>query len=102
MRVTSDDVWPPGFRFHPTDEELVLYYLKRKICSKRIKLDCIAELDVYKRDPEELPGICLLFRFHQVDCRSRLISALIRVFRFPYVVDTLLCLLPGFSSDSMR
>ncbi|PQM33823.1 NAC domain-containing protein 83 [Prunus yedoensis var. nudiflora] len=24
---------PPGFRFHPTDEELVLQYLKRKVFS---------------------------------------------------------------------
>ncbi|CAM8903236.1 unnamed protein product [Rhodiola kirilowii] len=22
---------PPGFRFHPTDEELVVHYLKKKI-----------------------------------------------------------------------
>ncbi|XP_059631508.1 NAC domain-containing protein 17-like isoform X1 [Cornus florida] len=49
------DSWPPGFRFHPTDEELVLYYLKRKICRLRLKLDIIAETDVYKCDPEELP-----------------------------------------------
>ncbi|XP_052176187.1 NAC domain-containing protein 17-like [Diospyros lotus] len=48
--------WPPGFRFHPTDEELVLYYLKRKICRRRLKLDIISEVDVYKWDPEELPG----------------------------------------------
>lgn len=47
---------PPGFRFHPTDEELVLYYLKRKIFGKRHHLDVIAEADVYKWDPEELPG----------------------------------------------
>ncbi|PPS03150.1 hypothetical protein GOBAR_AA17511 [Gossypium barbadense] len=52
----DDQVWPPGFRFHPTDEELVLYYLKRKICKKRLKLDIIRETDVYKWDPEELPG----------------------------------------------
>ncbi|XP_023772241.1 NAC domain-containing protein 17 [Lactuca sativa] len=48
--------FPPGFRFHPTDEELVLYYLKRKICGRSLKLDIIGEVDVYKWDPEELPG----------------------------------------------
>ncbi|PSR78907.1 NAC domain-containing protein, partial [Actinidia chinensis var. chinensis] len=52
--------WPPGFRFHPTDEELVLYYLKRKICRRRLKLDIIGETDVYKWDPEELPGLSKL------------------------------------------
>ncbi|KAE9611377.1 hypothetical protein Lal_00011590 [Lupinus albus] len=50
----------PGFRFHPTDEELVMYYLKRKICGKRLKLDVIHETDVYKCDPEELPGLSVL------------------------------------------
>lgn len=48
--------WPPGFRFHPTDEELILYYLKKKICRKKLRLNIIAELDVYKWHPEELPG----------------------------------------------
>ncbi|XAR62228.1 hypothetical protein NMG60_11016913 [Bertholletia excelsa] len=52
----GEQCWPPGFRFHPTDEELVLYYLKRKICRLRLKLDIIGETDVYKWDPEELPG----------------------------------------------
>ncbi|KAJ9146050.1 hypothetical protein P3X46_028365 [Hevea brasiliensis] len=52
----NDKVWPPGFRFHPTDEELVLYYLKRKICRRRLRVDVIREVDVYKWDPEELPG----------------------------------------------
>ncbi|KAL5195365.1 NAC domain-containing protein 17 [Glycine soja] len=50
----------PGFRFHPTDEELVMYYLKRKICGKRLKLDVIHETDVYKWDPEDLPGQSIL------------------------------------------
>lgn len=50
-------VFPPGFRFHPTDEELILYYLKRKICRKSVKLDIIGEVDVYKWDPQELPGM---------------------------------------------
>lgn len=67
MKVSNDSScfgdsqnWPPGFRFHPTDEELVLYYLKRKICRKRLKLDIIGETDVYKWDPEELPVISKL------------------------------------------
>ncbi|XP_031743172.1 NAC domain-containing protein 17 isoform X2 [Cucumis sativus] len=48
--------WPPGFRFHPTDEELILYYLKFKICGRKLKLDIIRETDVYKWEPDELPG----------------------------------------------
>ncbi|RZC62722.1 hypothetical protein C5167_024473 [Papaver somniferum] len=52
--------WPPGFRFHPTDEELILYYLKRKMCRRRLKLNAIADIDVYKCDPEELPAQSLL------------------------------------------
>ncbi|XP_021300069.1 NAC domain-containing protein 17-like isoform X1 [Herrania umbratica] len=56
----DDQVWPPGFRFHPTDEELVLYYLKRKICRRKLKLDIIRETDVYKWDPEELPAQSIL------------------------------------------
>uniref|UniRef100_A0A7N0TPJ3 NAC domain-containing protein n=1 Tax=Kalanchoe fedtschenkoi TaxID=63787 RepID=A0A7N0TPJ3_KALFE len=55
-RGNKKQVWPPGFRFHPTDEELVLYYLKRKVCGRRLKLDIIAETDVYKWDPVDLPG----------------------------------------------
>ncbi|GLT77261.1 hypothetical protein SLA2020_488630 [Shorea laevis] len=56
----DDLVLPPGFRFHPTDEELILYYLKRKMCRKRLKLDIVGEIDVYKFDPEELPGQSIL------------------------------------------
>uniref|UniRef100_A0A1J3EDQ5 NAC domain-containing protein 78 n=1 Tax=Noccaea caerulescens TaxID=107243 RepID=A0A1J3EDQ5_NOCCA len=45
----------PGFRFHPTDEELVSYYLKRKICNKPFKFDAISVTDVYKSEPWDLP-----------------------------------------------
>ncbi|XP_040998025.1 NAC domain-containing protein 86-like [Juglans microcarpa x Juglans regia] len=45
---------PPGFRFHPTDEELVNYYLKRKINCQEIELDIIPEVDLYKCEPWEL------------------------------------------------
>ncbi|KAJ8541452.1 hypothetical protein K7X08_002268 [Anisodus acutangulus] len=56
----DNNVFPPGFRFHPTDEELVLYYLKRKICRRRILLDAIAETDLYKWEPEDLPDLSKL------------------------------------------
>jgi hypothetical protein len=48
---------PPGFRFHPTDEELVDYYLRKKIASKRIDLDVIKDVDLYKIEPWDLQGI---------------------------------------------
>ncbi|KAL0548560.1 hypothetical protein IC582_013014 [Cucumis melo] len=51
---------PPGFRFHPTDEELVDYYLRKKICSRRIELDVIKDVDLYKIEPWDLQGICSL------------------------------------------
>jgi hypothetical protein len=47
---------PPGFRFHPTDEELVVYYLKKKAASAPLPVAIIAEVDLYKFDPWELPG----------------------------------------------
>ncbi|KAK0598079.1 hypothetical protein LWI29_031437 [Acer saccharum] len=51
---------PPGFRFHPTDEELVAYYLKRKINKRKIELEIIPEIDLYKCEPWDLPGKSLL------------------------------------------
>lgn len=53
----------PGFRFHPTDEELVRYYLKRKICNKPFKFDAISVTDVYKSEPWDLPGQIFFFFF---------------------------------------
>lgn len=47
---------PPGFRFHPTDEELVVHYLKRKAQSAPLPVAIIAEVDLYKFDPWELPA----------------------------------------------
>lgn len=47
---------PPGFRFHPTDEELVGYYLKRKVEGLQIELEVIPVIDLYKFDPWDLPG----------------------------------------------
>ncbi|OIT40212.1 PREDICTED: NAC domain-containing protein 7-like [Nicotiana attenuata] len=49
---------PPGFRFHPTDEELVDYYLRKKITSRRIDLDVIKDVDLYKIEPWDLQELC--------------------------------------------
>nr|GME00537.1 NAC transcription factor 29-like [Ipomoea batatas] len=46
---------PPGFRFHPTDEELIMYYLRNQVTSKPCPVSIIPEVDVYKFDPWELP-----------------------------------------------
>ncbi|CAN1130564.1 NAC domain-containing protein 2, partial [Linum perenne] len=47
---------PPGFRFHPTDDELVKHYLCRKCASLPISVPIIAEINLYKYDPWDLPG----------------------------------------------
>ncbi|CAN8300256.1 unnamed protein product [Cochlearia groenlandica] len=51
---------PAGFRFHPTDEELITYYLKRKINGREIELEIIPEVDLYKCEPWDLPGKSLI------------------------------------------
>ncbi|KAM1315842.1 hypothetical protein ACFX10_019374 [Malus domestica] len=56
---SADLQLPPGFRFHPTDEELVRHYLCRKCASQPISVPIIAEIDLYKYDPWELPGLAL-------------------------------------------
>ncbi|KAI4989602.1 hypothetical protein ZWY2020_036919 [Hordeum vulgare] len=47
---------PPGFRFHPTDVELVSYYLKRKIMGKKLFVEAISEVELYKFAPWDLPN----------------------------------------------
>lgn len=51
---------PPGFRFHPTDEELVVQYLKRKVFSFPLPASIIPDVHVCKSDPWDLPGKLLL------------------------------------------
>ena len=55
MQMGSSSL-PPGFRFHPTDQELIGYYLSRKIEGLEIELEVIPVIDLYKFDPWELPG----------------------------------------------
>ncbi|XP_039133171.1 protein BEARSKIN2 [Dioscorea cayenensis subsp. rotundata] len=49
---------PPGFRFHPTDEELLLYYLKKKIAYEKFDLEVIRDVDLNKMEPWDLQERC--------------------------------------------
>ncbi|KAK9154494.1 hypothetical protein Sjap_001974 [Stephania japonica] len=46
---------PPGFRFHPTDEEIVTHYLTQKVLNSSFSARAIGEVDLNKSEPWELP-----------------------------------------------
>ncbi|KAE8670755.1 NAC100 protein [Hibiscus syriacus] len=46
---------PPGFRFHPTDEELISHYLYKKVLDINFSAKAIGEVDLNKSEPWELP-----------------------------------------------
>ncbi|CAL5201893.1 unnamed protein product [Lathyrus oleraceus] len=51
----------PGFRFHPTDEEIVCFYLKRKLTGNLpFRFDHLAVVDIYKFEPWDLPSLSKL------------------------------------------
>ncbi|PON90204.1 NAC domain containing protein [Trema orientale] len=50
---------PPGFRFYPTDEELLVHFLHRKVSLLPCHPDVIPDLDLYPYDPWELDGKAL-------------------------------------------
>jgi len=60
---SCDAQLPPGFRFHPTDEELITYYLLKKVLDSAFTSRAIAEIDLNKCEPWELPGIVCCFFF---------------------------------------
>ncbi|XP_028800149.1 NAC domain-containing protein 79-like [Neltuma alba] len=48
---------PPGFRFHPTDEELINYYLTSKVSDANgFTSKAIAVVDLNKSEPWDLPA----------------------------------------------
>uniref|UniRef100_A0A453L046 NAC domain-containing protein n=2 Tax=Aegilops tauschii subsp. strangulata TaxID=200361 RepID=A0A453L046_AEGTS len=46
---------PSGFRFHPTDEEIITSYLVPKVLNPTFIAIAITEVDLNKNDPYELP-----------------------------------------------
>ncbi|CAN0865420.1 NAC transcription factor 47 [Linum grandiflorum] len=43
---------PPGFRFCPRDDELVVHYLRRKVLYEPLPMNLILEVNLYKYDPD--------------------------------------------------
>ncbi|KAM1001885.1 hypothetical protein ACFX13_002399 [Malus domestica] len=58
MANSSTGGVPPGFRFHPTDEELLHYYLKKKVSFQKFDMEVIREVDLNKMEPWELQERC--------------------------------------------
>ncbi|CAI9294060.1 unnamed protein product [Lactuca saligna] len=56
----ENDMVMPGFRFHPTEDELVEFYLRRKVEGKRFNVELITFLDLYRYDPWELPALAAI------------------------------------------
>ncbi|KAF3439920.1 hypothetical protein FNV43_RR18198 [Rhamnella rubrinervis] len=51
---------PPGFRFHPTDEELITHYLSSEVLNSRFCAKIIGEADLNKCEPWNLPWLLTL------------------------------------------
>lgn len=74
-----DEVLLPGFRFHPTDEELVSFYLKRKVQQKPLAIELISQLDIYRFDPWDLPSKKLFSR--KLDILDTFINGNVLIFQ---------------------
>ncbi|RLN03447.1 secondary wall NAC master switch [Panicum miliaceum] len=58
ISVNGQSCVPPGFRFHPTEEELLNYYLRKKVASQEIDLDVIRDVDLNKLEPWDIQEKC--------------------------------------------
>lgn len=47
---------PVGFRFRPTDEEIIVHYLARKVLALPLPASAVTEIDVFRSQPQDLPG----------------------------------------------
>ncbi|KAL6527697.1 hypothetical protein OROMI_029508 [Orobanche minor] len=51
---------PPGFRFYPSDEELVCHYLYKKIANEEAVRGTLVEIDLHTCEPWQLPDVAKL------------------------------------------
>ncbi|PSS30310.1 NAC transcription factor [Actinidia chinensis var. chinensis] len=55
--------FPIGYRFDPTSQQLLKYYLKPKVYSRPLPAQVILEFDAFQTNPWDLPGDCKGKRF---------------------------------------
>ncbi|KAL6182756.1 hypothetical protein ACLB2K_044169 [Fragaria x ananassa] len=60
MAVLSMESLPLGFRFRPTDEELINHYLRLKINGRHSEVQVIPDIDVCKWEPWDLPKLSMI------------------------------------------
>ncbi|KAI9160532.1 hypothetical protein LWI28_009057 [Acer negundo] len=48
---------PPGYRFVPSDNELIVDYLMKKLMNRRLPHDIIIDTNIYKYNPWDLTGM---------------------------------------------
>ncbi|KAL3834321.1 hypothetical protein ACJIZ3_009057 [Penstemon smallii] len=51
------EVFPPGYHFNPTDDELIVHYLKKKTMNEPIPYSKIPEVNIYQYNPQQLSEI---------------------------------------------
>ncbi|KAL5723205.1 hypothetical protein ACHQM5_006628 [Ranunculus cassubicifolius] len=49
--------FPPGYRFAPRDDELIEHYLMKKIANKKLPINKIRDVNIYKYNPRELAAM---------------------------------------------
>ncbi|KAL1826019.1 hypothetical protein DCAR_0313647 [Daucus carota subsp. sativus] len=51
---------PPGFRFYPSDEELVCHYLHKKVAHEDVSKGTLVDIDLHTCEPWQLPDAAKL------------------------------------------
>ncbi|XP_028553434.1 NAC domain-containing protein 22-like [Dendrobium catenatum] len=57
MERKGSEIELPGFRFHPTEEEILDFYLRRAAAGKKLNVDIITTVNLYLYDPWDLPAM---------------------------------------------
>lgn len=55
--LISNNQYPPGIRFHPSDVELISYYLGRRVKDLPLPPNVVTDIDLYSYDPWDLPSM---------------------------------------------
>ncbi|TXG69011.1 hypothetical protein EZV62_003946 [Acer yangbiense] len=66
-RVVDLSCLPPGYKFCPNDEELILDYLMKKVTNQSLPCNSIIDVDLYKYNPWDLEGADKNIRYK--DCK---------------------------------